>query len=69
MKEAPAVRGKGRGEAAFFKVTCKVLSRQCGLCDENIFIFYLNYFALWIQDNGRGMPHDDIPNMLGRGKS
>ncbi|KAL6591876.1 hypothetical protein ACP70R_049739 [Stipagrostis hirtigluma subsp. patula] len=40
VKEAPAVRGKGRGEAAFFKVTCK--------------------------DNGRGMPHDDIPNMLGR---
>jgi len=27
VKEAPAVRGKGRGEAAFFKVTCKVLSQ------------------------------------------
>uniref|UniRef100_A0A0D9XBZ6 DNA topoisomerase VI subunit B transducer domain-containing protein n=1 Tax=Leersia perrieri TaxID=77586 RepID=A0A0D9XBZ6_9ORYZ len=40
VKEAPASRGKGRGEAAFFRVTCK--------------------------DNGRGMPHDDIPNMLGR---
>uniref|UniRef100_A0A0E0QP11 DNA topoisomerase VI subunit B transducer domain-containing protein n=1 Tax=Oryza rufipogon TaxID=4529 RepID=A0A0E0QP11_ORYRU len=40
VKEAPAARGKGRGEAAFFRVTCK--------------------------DNGRGMPHDDIPNMLGR---
>ncbi|CAD6225524.1 unnamed protein product [Miscanthus lutarioriparius] len=40
VKEAPSVRGKGRGEAALFKVTCK--------------------------DNGRGMPHDDIPNMLGR---
>ncbi|XP_062199629.1 DNA topoisomerase 6 subunit B isoform X2 [Phragmites australis] len=40
VKDAPAFRGKGRGEAAFFKVTCK--------------------------DNGRGMPHDDIPNMLGR---
>ncbi|KAL5201859.1 hypothetical protein ABZP36_036213 [Zizania latifolia] len=40
VKEAPAVRGKGRGEAAIFRVTCK--------------------------DNGRGMPHDDIPNMLGR---
>lgn len=40
VKDAPSVRGKGRGEAAFFKVTCK--------------------------DNGRGMPHDDIPNMLGR---
>nr|CAB3453005.1 unnamed protein product [Digitaria exilis] len=25
VKEAPAVRGKGRGEAAFFKVTCKAL--------------------------------------------
>ncbi|XP_021307975.1 DNA topoisomerase 6 subunit B isoform X2 [Sorghum bicolor] len=40
VKEAPSVRGKGRGEAVLFKVTCK--------------------------DNGRGMPHDDIPNMLGR---
>ncbi|GJM99710.1 hypothetical protein PR202_ga16837 [Eleusine coracana subsp. coracana] len=40
VKEAPTVRAKGRGEAAFFRVTCK--------------------------DNGRGMPHDDIPNMLGR---
>uniref|UniRef100_A0A0E0LZ76 DNA topoisomerase 6 subunit B n=1 Tax=Oryza punctata TaxID=4537 RepID=A0A0E0LZ76_ORYPU len=40
VKEAPAARVKGRGEAAFFRVTCK--------------------------DNGRGMPHDDIPNMLGR---
>jgi len=27
------------------------------------------FFSLWMQDNGRGMPHDDIPNMLGRGKS
>ncbi|KVI09421.1 hypothetical protein Ccrd_012186 [Cynara cardunculus var. scolymus] len=32
---------KGRGEASFYRVTCK--------------------------DNGRGMPHDDIPNMFGRG--
>ncbi|TVU11126.1 hypothetical protein EJB05_44692 [Eragrostis curvula] len=40
VKEAPTVRAKGRGEASFFRVTCK--------------------------DNGRGMPHDDIPNMLGR---
>eukprot|EP00252_Welwitschia_mirabilis_P003041 TRINITY_DN13100_c0_g1_i1.p1 TRINITY_DN13100_c0_g1~~TRINITY_DN13100_c0_g1_i1.p1 ORF type:complete len:676 (-),score=156.66 TRINITY_DN13100_c0_g1_i1:550-2577(-) len=40
-KETPAARGvKGRGEASFFKVTCR--------------------------DNGRGMPHDDIPDMLGR---
>lgn len=31
---------KGRGEASFFRVTCK--------------------------DNGKGMPHDDIPNMFGR---
>ncbi|XP_015875948.1 DNA topoisomerase 6 subunit B [Ziziphus jujuba] len=31
---------KGRGEASFYRVTCK--------------------------DNGRGMPHDDIPNMFGR---
>ncbi|KAL6204070.1 hypothetical protein ACLB2K_021339 [Fragaria x ananassa] len=31
---------KGRGGAAFYRVTCK--------------------------DNGRGMPHDDIPNMFGR---
>ncbi|ESW22398.1 hypothetical protein PHAVU_005G150500 [Phaseolus vulgaris] len=36
---APKV-GKGRGEASFYKVTCK--------------------------DNGKGMPHDDIPNMFGR---
>jgi hypothetical protein len=21
-----------------------------------------------MQDNGKGMPHDDIPNMLGRGQ-
>ncbi|KAK9170083.1 hypothetical protein Syun_002223 [Stephania yunnanensis] len=41
VKEAPATKGiKGRGEASFFKVTCK--------------------------DNGKGMPHDDIPNMFGR---
>ncbi|KAK4254876.1 hypothetical protein QN277_007953 [Acacia crassicarpa] len=31
---------KGRGEASFYRVTCK--------------------------DNGKGMPHDDIPNMFGR---
>ncbi|GMN26493.1 hypothetical protein TIFTF001_001327 [Ficus carica] len=31
---------KGRGEASFYRVTCK--------------------------DNGRGMPHEDIPNMFGR---
>ncbi|GAB2218350.1 hypothetical protein Droror1_Dr00001570 [Drosera rotundifolia] len=41
VKETSAVRAmKGRGEASFYRVTCK--------------------------DNGRGMPHDDIPNMLGR---
>ncbi|EEF48847.1 Type II DNA topoisomerase VI subunit B, putative [Ricinus communis] len=41
VKEQPAAKGmKGRGEASFYKVTCK--------------------------DNGRGMPHDDIPNMFGR---
>ncbi|XP_047317906.1 DNA topoisomerase 6 subunit B [Impatiens glandulifera] len=41
-KEQPAVKapGKGRGEASFYRVTCK--------------------------DNGKGMPHDDIPNMFGR---
>lgn len=40
-KEMNSAKGaKGRGEASFFKVTCK--------------------------DNGRGMPHDDIPNMFGR---
>ncbi|XP_077210440.1 topoisomerase 6 subunit B [Tasmannia lanceolata] len=40
-KETPALKGiKGRGEASFFRVTCK--------------------------DNGKGMPHDDIPNMFGR---
>ncbi|XP_048137432.1 DNA topoisomerase 6 subunit B isoform X4 [Rhodamnia argentea] len=36
----PAKAMKGRGEASFYRVTCK--------------------------DNGRGMPHDDIPNMFGR---
>ncbi|CAM0950876.1 unnamed protein product [Alopecurus aequalis] len=40
VKDAPAARGKGRGEASFFRVTCK--------------------------DNGRGMSHEDIPNMFGR---
>ncbi|KAJ4969616.1 hypothetical protein NE237_002715 [Protea cynaroides] len=41
VKEPSAPKGmKGRGEASFFRVTCK--------------------------DNGRGMPHDDIPNMFGR---
>ncbi|KAJ8759606.1 hypothetical protein K2173_008787 [Erythroxylum novogranatense] len=41
VKETSAAKGtKGRGEASFYKVTCK--------------------------DNGRGMPHDDIPNMFGR---
>ncbi|XP_065866016.1 DNA topoisomerase 6 subunit B isoform X1 [Euphorbia lathyris] len=40
-KEQPAAKGmKGRGEASFYRVTCK--------------------------DNGKGMPHDDIPNMFGR---
>ncbi|CAH1437993.1 unnamed protein product [Lactuca virosa] len=41
VKEPTAAKGmKGRGEASFYRVTCK--------------------------DNGRGMPHDDIPNMFGR---
>lgn len=41
VKESTAVKAiKGRGEASYYKVTCK--------------------------DNGRGMPHDDIPNMFGR---
>ncbi|KAH7684331.1 DNA topoisomerase VI subunit B protein [Dioscorea alata] len=41
MKEPASVKGvKGRGEASFYRVTCK--------------------------DNGRGMPHDEIPNMFGR---
>ncbi|OAY68721.1 DNA topoisomerase 6 subunit B [Ananas comosus] len=41
FKEPSTAKGaKSRGEAAFFRVTCK--------------------------DNGRGMPHDDIPNMFGR---
>ncbi|XP_031387011.1 DNA topoisomerase 6 subunit B [Punica granatum] len=40
-KEPTPVKGiKGRGEASFYRVTCK--------------------------DNGKGMPHDDIPNMFGR---
>ncbi|KAF9597877.1 hypothetical protein IFM89_021962 [Coptis chinensis] len=40
-KEPSALKGiKGRGEASFFRVTCK--------------------------DNGKGMAHDDIPNMFGR---
>ncbi|XVF47462.1 hypothetical protein PTKIN_Ptkin03bG0110400 [Pterospermum kingtungense] len=41
VKEHAAPKSiKGRGEASFYRVTCK--------------------------DNGRGMPHDDIPNMFGR---
>ncbi|XP_037495937.1 DNA topoisomerase 6 subunit B isoform X2 [Jatropha curcas] len=41
VREQSAAKGvKGRGEASFYRVTCK--------------------------DNGRGMPHDDIPNMFGR---
>ncbi|KAK8515634.1 hypothetical protein V6N13_139394 [Hibiscus sabdariffa] len=41
VKEPAVSKGaKGRGEASFYRVTCK--------------------------DNGRGMPHDDIPNMCGR---
>ncbi|CAN1158091.1 DNA topoisomerase 6 subunit B [Linum perenne] len=41
VKEQSAAKGmKGRGEASFYRVTCK--------------------------DNGKGMPHDDIPNMFGR---
>lgn len=40
-KEITALKAvKGRGDASFFRVTCK--------------------------DNGKGMPHDDIPNMFGR---
>ncbi|OVA06658.1 Histidine kinase-like ATPase [Macleaya cordata] len=41
VKEPAPLKGiKGRGEASFFRVTCK--------------------------DNGKGMAHDDIPNMFGR---
>ncbi|KAG4961419.1 hypothetical protein AAZX31_13G324300 [Glycine max] len=41
VKDTPASKAiKGRGEASFYRVTCK--------------------------DNGKGMPHDDIPNMFGR---
>ncbi|XP_009374831.2 DNA topoisomerase 6 subunit B [Pyrus x bretschneideri] len=41
VKEPPAAKTiKGRGEASFYRVTCK--------------------------DNGKGMPHVDIPNMFGR---
>ncbi|KAK3015480.1 hypothetical protein RJ639_005785 [Escallonia herrerae] len=41
VKEQVAIKAiKGRGEASFYRVTCK--------------------------DNGKGMPHDDIPNMFGR---
>uniref|UniRef100_A0A5B6YH47 DNA topoisomerase 6 subunit B n=2 Tax=Davidia involucrata TaxID=16924 RepID=A0A5B6YH47_DAVIN len=41
VKEQPPPKAvKGRGEASFYRVTCK--------------------------DNGRGMPHDDIPNMFGQ---
>ncbi|GLU24169.1 hypothetical protein SLE2022_401250 [Rubroshorea leprosula] len=41
VKEPASAKGiKGRGEASFYRVTCK--------------------------DNGRGMAHDDIPNMFGR---
>ncbi|XP_074290062.1 DNA topoisomerase 6 subunit B-like [Silene latifolia] len=40
FKEPTARPIKGRGEASFYRVTCK--------------------------DNGKGMPHDDIPNMFGR---
>ncbi|KAK7290950.1 hypothetical protein RIF29_05759 [Crotalaria pallida] len=42
VKEVSASKDiKGRGEASFYRVTCK--------------------------DNGKGVPHDDIPNMFGRG--
>lgn len=41
VKDQSTMKGmKGRGEASFYRVTCK--------------------------DNGKGMPHDDIPNMFGR---
>ncbi|MBA0874422.1 hypothetical protein Goshw_016497 [Gossypium schwendimanii] len=40
-EHAVSKSSKGRGEASFYRVTCR--------------------------DNGRGMPHDDIPNMFGRG--
>ncbi|KAL3519195.1 hypothetical protein ACH5RR_021784 [Cinchona calisaya] len=41
LKETVAAKAsKGRGEASYYRVTCK--------------------------DNGKGMPHDDIPNMFGR---
>ncbi|KAK8520560.1 hypothetical protein V6N12_004495 [Hibiscus sabdariffa] len=39
-EHAVSKAAKSRGEASFYRVTCK--------------------------DNGRGMPHDDIPNMFGR---
>lgn len=69
VKDTPAARGKGRGEASFFRVTCKVLSIMTNLYDENLSQYLVNNLnVLYVQDNGRGMPHEDIPNMFGRGK-
>lgn len=91
LKEPPAIKsGKGRGEASFFKVTCKVafksntmkkfccnfkshlilfipfVSSKTGLCSQRNHQFCgCNEYLM--QDNGRGMPHDEIPNMFGRG--
>lgn len=37
-----------------------------GICYQRVHMFMV-LVSFVLQDNGRGMPHDEIPNMFGRG--
>lgn len=70
VKEHPTLKGlKGRGAASFYRVVCKVelLHRIQSLSYFPYEQVKIETIKLFFQDNGKGMPHDDIPNMLGRG--
>lgn len=37
-----------------------------GICYQRVYMFMV-VVSFILQDNGRGMPYDEIPNMFGRG--
>ncbi|KAH0855144.1 LOW QUALITY PROTEIN: hypothetical protein HID58_020453, partial [Brassica napus] len=61
---------KARGEASYYKVTCKFY-RYCCVPFQSQGLVTVTGLQPYIPseykyDNGKGMPHDDIPNMFGR---